>query len=262
MLPTKEKLENIKTRLLDAQKDLADAVALIKTLELPIFERETEYVSVYQKGDYAFLDGNIFSSDKGEISFNDYRQVTNEYLVPHSTAKRTKHSRGSYMVGALARFNNNHEWLSPRAKDAAKNLGLKAPCFNPYMNTVAQLVELFHITDECMSIIDGFLTNGVEQEEIIKPKTLTGTGVGAVEVPRGILFHEYTYKNGILTNANCIIPTGQNLQNIEDDMKKLVPEVLKTKSEAEITLLLEMLVRAYDPCISCSCHMLNVEFIK
>jgi sulfhydrogenase subunit alpha len=63
---------------------------------------------------------------------------------------------------------------------------------------------------------------------------------------------------GRIVKANCIIPTGQNLANIDDDMKKLVPEVVATKSKEEITMWLEMLVRAYDPCISCSVHMLDV----
>ena len=82
-----------------------------------------------------------------------------------------------------------------------------------------------------------------------------------MEVPRGILYHEYTYDSeGILVNANCVIPTGQNLENIELDMKKLVPEIIDKENEEEITKKLEMLVRAYDPCISCSTHLLDVEF--
>ncbi len=81
-------------------------------------------------------------------------------------------------------------------------------------------------------------------------------------MPRGILYHEYTYdRQGRIAKANCIIPTGQNLANIDDDMKKLVPEVIG-ESKDEITLKLEMLVRAYDPCISCSVHLLDVDFIE
>jgi coenzyme F420-reducing hydrogenase alpha subunit len=64
-----------------------------------------------------------------------------------------------------------------------------------------------------------------------------------------------------MEKANCIIPTAQNLQNIEDDMTAMVPTILD-KSQEEITLQLEMLVRAYDPCISCSCHLLDVEFVN
>jgi len=85
-------------------------------------------------------------------------------------------------------------------------------------------------------------------------------GVGAVEVPRGILFHNYeTDQDGVIEQANCIIPTNQNIANIEYDMLKLLPEILD-KTKEEITLRMEMLVRAYDPCISCSAHYLNVKF--
>jgi coenzyme F420-reducing hydrogenase alpha subunit len=79
-----------------------------------------------------------------------------------------------------------------------------------------------------------------------------------VEVPRGILFHEYTLDGqGNVTGANLIIPTGQNHQNIEDDMGALVPQIVDRPQE-EVRLTLEMLVRAYDPCISCSTHTLRV----
>ena len=81
-------------------------------------------------------------------------------------------------------------------------------------------------------------------------------------MPRGILYHEYEYdRSGNVVKANCVIPTGQNLANIDDDMKKLVPEIID-KPKPEIIKQLEMLVRAYDPCISCSVHLLNVEFIE
>jgi sulfhydrogenase subunit alpha len=78
-------------------------------------------------------------------------------------------------------------------------------------------------------------------------------------VPRGILFHEYAIEDGVIVGANCIIPTGQNLANIEADMRALVPTILD-KPQPEIAHALEMLVRAYDPCISCSTHLLQVKF--
>jgi coenzyme F420-reducing hydrogenase alpha subunit len=129
------------------------------------------------------------------------------------------------------------------------------------MNTVAQFIELVHIADDSIQAAEKLLNMNRELED--RSFTLkSGIGVGAVEVPRGILYHEYHYNDqGYMKEANCIIPTGQNLQNIEDDMKALVPTILD-KSQEEITLQLEMLVRAYDPCISCSAHLLNVEFVN
>jgi len=166
------------------------------------------------------------------------------------------------MVGALARWNNNYDKLDPKLKQIGLDLGLTTPCYNPYMNTVAQVVEVGHCVFEAIAIIDELLSDGLKDEKPNQTPTRFGTGIGSTEVPRGILYHEYTYDNqGRIVKANCIIPTGQNLENIDDDMVKLVPEII-TKSKEEITLHLEMLVRAYDPCISCSVHMVDVEFIE
>jgi len=86
-----------------------------------------------------------------------------------------------------------------------------------------------------------------------------GRGIGAVEAPRGTLFHDYTYdKNGVLTKVNCIIPTNQNHGNIQKDMEALAT-LLLNKSENEIRHTLEMLVRAYDPYVSCSTHALKLS---
>lgn len=259
-IPTKAILEDIIAKLKDAKNELKIGIKTLQSLKLPHFERETEYISLYKKGEYALQEGNIYSSDTGETSYKNYRQLTNEYLVDHSTAKRAKHNRDSFMVGALARFNNNHQWLSADAKQAAEDLGLNGPCHNSYMNTIAQFVELFHIADDSIDAAEQLLNMNLELED--RNFTLkAGTGIGAVEVPRGILYHEYTYDdNGYMKKANCIIPTGQNLENIENDFRVLLPTILD-KSPEEITLLLEMMVRAYDPCISCSSHILNVEFV-
>ena len=164
------------------------------------------------------------------------------------------------MVGALARVCNNFNQLSPRAKKAAKELGLTPPSYNPFMNNAAQLVESFHCTEDAIKIIDKLLSNGLKKEELKKPKKF-GTGVGIVEAPRGILFHEYTInKDGIVTDANCIIPTAQNLQMIEEDLKGFLPTILD-KPKDEIVKNIETLVRAYDPCISCSTHIMDLKFV-
>ena len=99
-------------------------------------------------------------------------------------------------------------------------------------------------------------------EEMKKFKVKAGRGVGAVEAPRGILFHDYTInENAIVEKANCVIPTNQNLANIDADFRKMIPEILN-KSKEEIVLQSEMLVRAYDPCISCSCHYIDITFLE
>jgi coenzyme F420-reducing hydrogenase alpha subunit len=262
-LPSQKELSGLREKLIkEGRPDAEFAVEVVASLaaKIPPFERETEYISVYNEKEYGLYDGKICSSDSGLYPVEDYLKVTNEFVVPHSSSKHARFNRSSYMVGALARFNNSHLLLCKKAKEAAGKLGLVAPCFNPYMNSVAQMVEVIHCIEEAINMLDRLLQEGIKEEKVDHKITRYGRGIAATEVPRGILFHDYTYnRQGQIEAANCIIPTGQNLANIDDDMKKLVPEIIE-ESKEDITLKLEMLVRAYDPCISCSVHLLDVKF--
>ncbi|MFO7618938.1 MAG: Ni/Fe hydrogenase subunit alpha [Thermoplasmata archaeon] len=260
--PSPIKLKEQRQKLLDAV-ETTNAVAeivLANAGALPNFVRETEFIALTSKDEYAIYDGVIGSTDAGTYPVKDYKKVVNEFVVPQSTAKYTKNKRESFMVGALARFNLNYDQLSPLAKEWAKRFGLKPVCHNPFMNNVAQLIEFVHSIEDSVAIIDDLLAGDYVDEPRPKVKVKAGTGVGSVDVPRGILFHEYTYdKNGICTKANCVIPTNQNHNNIQHDFEAFAPTLLG-KPEKQIELNLEMLVRAYDPCISCSTHFLKVDW--
>lgn len=259
--PQLDELTQLRVRLEAVREDVNDTVELLSGLTFPEFERDTEYLALYRPDEYTFIDGQLRSSDGGVWPASEYRQLTNEYVVPHSSAKHTRHLRESYMVGALARFNLNHSQLSPWAKEAAATLGLKPKCTNPYLNTVAQLVEIVHVVQASIETLDELLQRGIQHEAPVAPARLSGEGVGVCEVPRGVLFHRYVIDEGRITAADCVIPTGQNLANIEADMRALVPAILDRPRE-DVVLQLEMLVRAYDPCISCSTHLVDVKFLE
>ena len=263
-LPAEEDLAALRDRLVAARKDVATVVELAQSLapKIPDFSRETEFVSLAWDREYPWIDGDVRSSEGGVVPCRDYLDVVHEFMVPYSTAKRSKNSRTSYMVGALARYNNNHAQLSDGAKAAAGALGLKPVSHNPFMNNIAQIVETAHCVEDAIANIEELLDAGVREE----PPTVTpkaGRGVGVVDVPRGILFHDYTYDDkGVIREANLVIPTNQNHANIEDDMRAWAPSMVEgDMSQEQIAQNLEMLVRAYDPCISCSTHMLNVKFV-
>ncbi|HID57262.1 TPA: Ni/Fe hydrogenase subunit alpha [Candidatus Poribacteria bacterium] len=260
-LPTEEELLTIKRELVNMIADVEATVDLFAGLEFPHFERETEYISLRHSEEYAFSIGEvILSSDGDTTEIPNYRQKIKEFIVPHSTAKHARANRDSYMVGALARVNNNYDQLSPMAKRAAEKLSLKVPCYNPFMNSVAQIVEVAHCVEDGIQVVDRLLSEGIEEEDL-SVQVKAGTGVGAADVPRGMLIHEYTYdENGNILSANCVIPTNQNYANLELDMRAFLPQIID-KPKEEIRHLLEMLVRAYDPCISCSVHFLKVEFV-
>jgi len=264
-LPTEKEIIDLRDKMVrEARADAQFAVEVFASLagQIPQFNRETEYISLFNEHEYGLYDGQICSSDAGLVPVEKYLEVTNEFIVPHSSSKHARFNRSSYLVGALARFNNSHKLLHPTAKKIAAQLGLQAPNHNPYMNTVAQMVEVVHCIEDTITLMDQLLDKGIKPEKPNQEPTRYGRGVGATEVPRGILFHDYVYnRQGGIETANCIIPTGQNLANIDDDMKKLVPEIVG-ESKEQITKKLEMLVRAYDPCISCSVHLLDVKFVE
>ena len=267
-VPTEAELRELQDTLKSAVPDLVAICEVVLSVadKLPNFDRDTEYISLKQTDPptYTFYHGDITSNDcngDGPVHIRDWESVANEYVHPQSTAKWCKWHRDSYMVGALARFNNNAELLSPLGKKVAEMFGLKKGNINPFMNNVAQLVECAHVVETSIEMIDELLTKGLKNETVkVAPKA--GRGSGCVEAPRGILFHTYEFdKNGHCVGGNICIPTNQNHANIQKDFDAFVPQFMDQGEDA-LRQGMEMLVRAYDPCISCSTHMLNVEFVR
>ncbi len=273
-LPTEEQLRAIKSELEAIVPDLVTICEVVLSVadQLPNFTRETEYVSLTQThprymeslNAYSFYHGDITSTDcngDGPVPPSRWERVANEYVSPQSTAKWTKWHRDSYAACALARFNNQAEKISPLGKKVAGMFGLEKGCCNPYMNSVAQLAECAHVVETSLEFIDTLLSKGIEQETVnVTPRA--GRGHAAIEAPRGILFHSYEFdKNGECVWGNCCIPTNQNHANIQHDFEKLVPEFMDEGEDA-LRQKMEMLVRSYDPCVSCSTHYLDIEFIK
>ncbi len=255
MTPDKKELIRFKMRLQEAQDDLARTAELFRSFIIPDFIRETEFVSLRDDASYAFIGGNLASSDGVRRREHEYRAMTNEYIVEQSTSKWSRLSRESFAVGALARVNNNFDFLCHAARDVAGIFGLKPVNHNPYMNNIAQLVECVHVVAESITLIDE-LTGMVFEKprQPVMPKS--GVGVGAVEVPRGILYHCYEFDSeGRITNCDCVIPTSQNHGNIQHNLRALAEQyAARGMRDCDIELLAQMLVRSYDPCISCSVH--------
>ena len=258
--PSRESLVELYDRLVDLRHEMDATVDTFQDLHFPEFENETEYLALHTEGEYCLIDGEIISSDGGSWPVEEYLEVTNETVVHHSTAKHSRNQRRSYLVGALARFNTNFADLHPKARSAASALDLKPKCVNPYLNTVAQIVEMVHFVEEAIAILTRITREGLSVELPVVQKRPSGEGVGACEAPRGTLYHHYAIQDETISFANCITPTAQNLANIEADMRALVPQFCGQGKET-LSRHLEMLVRAYDPCISCSTHALEVRFI-
>ncbi len=258
-MPDRDRLLSLRDDLERSVADIEATAALFRTFDIPDFTRETEFVSLKGEGEYPFIGGRLVSTDGVEHAEDEYKQMTNEYVDRNNTSKWCKLSRESFAVGALARINNNHRLLRPEAAEVASAFGLEPVCHNPFMNNVAQLVECVHVTHDAVRLIDELVDAGVEGggAQIMAPvEPRAGEGVGAVEVPRGILYHHYEYDDdGRIVRADCVIPTTQNNANIHHDMWSLVKKyAVEGMTDEKLELLCSMLVRSYDPCISCSVH--------
>lgn len=255
MLPEMKELEQFSARLKEVTDDLLQTAELFRTFVIPEFSRETEFVSLGGSGEYPFIGGDLVSTDGVRNKEYEYKTMTNEYLVEQSTSKLSRLSRQSFAVGALARLNNNFNFLHPRAREIAISFGLKPVNHNPFMNNIAQLAECVHVVMESSDLIDGLIGSPwQEPRQAVIPRG--GHGVGAVEVPRGILYHAYEFEgDGRISHCDCVIPTSQNHANIQNDLQALVGRyAAQGAPDREIERIAQMLVRSYDPCISCSVH--------
>jgi sulfhydrogenase subunit alpha len=231
--------------------DALDTVKMVSELEYPDLKGDAEYVALTGGGEYAINEGTITSVSGIKAEINDYYSYFQEYEVSYSNAKRTiLKGRAPIMVGALSRLNIKFDMLHPEAKKAADIVGFKTLGENPFFNVVAQSLEVVHCVWKCMNLLQTLSP----RDSLIAVKPKEGVGAAMTEAPRGLLYHEYRVNRlGIIEGANIVTPTAYNFLGIEETLKKLVTENIDRPAE-EISLLCEMLVRAYDPCFSCSVH--------
>jgi len=250
-LPNSNKFESIFKRLSDAKKDAFKTVELFSNLEIPDFTRKCEHIAIFNNQEYAINEGRFKSTEGLNIDEMGYRDYIQEKQKSYSTALHSYViNRDSFMVGPLPRVNLNFKFLSDDARDAVKTSGVKFPNFNPFISHLARAIELINNIDECIEIIKRVPL----KEEKPSFNCKSGFGAAITEAPRGSLYHSYILdNNGVVKKADIVPPTAHNSYNIEKDLYKFVQNVIDSPLD-EITLKCEMLIRAYDPCISCSSH--------
>ena len=250
-LPSKNKLQVIKKRLKEAKQDAYDTVDLFSGLKIPDFKRKCEHMAISDTKEYAINEGKFKSTEGLDIDEMNYRDYIFEKQKYYSTALHSYlKKRDSFMVGPLPRVNINFNRLSSDAKDAAERSNVKFPNFNPFVSHLARAIELVHEIDECIEIIYRLPLKEERGDVVCKG----GFGAAITEAPRGSLYHSYNLdNNGIVKSADIVPPTAHNAYNVEKDLYEFIP-LVEDLSIDEIKLKCEMLIRAYDPCISCSAH--------
>jgi len=260
--PTKKALEEIKLKSHELVPDAVRAVELFASLEYPTYsEADMVFMSVNAPNkQYGFAGESILISNGKEVNVEDYKKLTSERVVSHSFAKRSMYQDKPFTVGANARLVNMGKRLDGQAADLFKEHYSDRWLKNPLMNNLAQAIEMVWSLEHMPELVDKITS--LENPPIEQPTREDGAGTGAVEAPRGTLYHHYEIKKGLIDVSDIITPTAQNLDDIERHMRLTAERMLaEEKGDDEIRLGLEMVARAYDPCISCATHLVTLKRI-
>jgi len=257
-VPRRERLLRLRPDLDEALRLARATVQIAVDLTPPDFEREPRLVALHDPHEYPMNQGRIASSDGLALAPQAWDEAFHEVQVPWSNALQSRGADGlPYLLGPAARVVLDHEQLHPLAREALAETGaLESIRRNPYRSIVARAIELVHATAEAIDIVDGYVQ---PDEPAVSWRTRPGRAAWATEAPRGLLFHRYEVgEDGLIAAATIVPPTAQNQAAIEADIATFAPRVLDLPMNVA-THRLEQLIRAYDPCISCATHFLDLS---
>jgi sulfhydrogenase subunit alpha len=257
--PSKEELLWIKSRAIQFMPFVLKTVSLFCELDYPDCpEESTLYACSNPPGKkYGIVGDEIILSTGKIIGKDDYKSLTNEFVVSHSYARRSRYNGKPYSVGALARVVNLGERLEGEAGKMYKKYFKPRWKTNPLFINAAQALETLYAFERIAKVVDEMLK--LPDPPLVKYTVKDGKGTGIVEAPRGLLIHSYEISKGLVSSADIITPTAQNAEDIERYCYIAAQKLLGAGKENQIRDRMDLVVRAYDPCFSCSVHMAEVK---
>lgn len=263
-IPAREELEALLIELKAAITLALETCELLLTFSPPV-ERTTEplfMALIPEDGTYGYFGSKVRSSAGFESDVENYKEYLAEQAVRHSHAKRSTGQGASLFVGAMARLNLFGDLLRGEASSLYKSSPMAKGDNNSIWNNLAQSIEVVHAVDECICSIEKILSDYSKAKPLEHTKVIArkGTATGAVECPRGTLYHHYKLDPvGTILVADMVTPSAQNTWRIEMDIKEAVIQS-KDVHSLQLRNNLETLVRAYDPCNTCATHMVSVFY--
>lgn len=197
------------------------------------------------KGGRSLFGDSLETSDGAVIKADNASSWCNECVTAVSTAKVSDFRDGRlYQVGPLARV-----MLSMPDKYASAFSDASI-----WWSTKARAVELEQGLEQASRIIQLLVDQQAVENAVHPIKVRSGNGVAVIEAPRGTLIHCYEFDEaGCCTHANVITPTAINQKSINAALHELIGK-LSGEPVEQIQRTAEMVVRCYDPCISCAVH--------
>jgi coenzyme F420-reducing hydrogenase alpha subunit len=241
------------------KRAIEDAVALTRVFggfDFPDYVWDYTSVSLRHPDEYAIHEGRIVSNRGLDIAVSEFADHFLEEHVEHSNALHGMTRDGeAYLVGPLARYNNNFSQLSDLAKETARDAGLGDVCGNPFQSIVVRMIEVVYACEEALRLAEAY-----EEPDAacVEAAPGPGEGHGCTEAPRGICHHRYRLDDeGRIVHATIVPPTSQNQKQIERDLLGVVEANLQLADE-DLQWRCEQTIRNYDPCISCATHFLKL----
>ncbi|MBX3248333.1 MAG: nickel-dependent hydrogenase large subunit [Myxococcales bacterium] len=256
--PSRRRLRELRDDLARSVDEARETVRWAATLDAPSFDVDYTFVSLSGERGYPLESGEtILVSGRAPVALDDWGDASPEMQVPHSTALHARLADGTaFLCGPMARLHHHAERLHPAAAEVMAEVGLERSVTNPYRSIVVRAVELVHAFAEALDLVEAY-----EEPEApyVDAAPRAAVGCGATEAPRGLLWHRYELDaEGLVRDARIVPPTSQNQARIEEDLVALAPTLLALPHE-EATHRCEQLIRAYDPCISCATHFLDLR---
>ncbi len=254
-LPKLDELKELRKTAEEMHYLTESLVKFCASLKRPDFSHDFDYVSLKSDQFYPINFGQIVSASGVNAPPEQYRDHFKEHQEPHSTALYSLVDGHNYLVGPLARFNNNFDVLDTETQQLAKSVGQNGKTQNMFDSIVIRALETFYACREVYRILEE-LTPPDEPYVSVVPKA--GVASHATEAPRGLIYHRYEIDDkGCVKNCTIIPPTSQNQARIEQDLKDSVQTYGLERSDEELKFFCEQVIRNYDPCISCSTHFLK-----
>lgn len=160
-------------------------------------------------------------------------------------------------MGPLSRVNNCFGHLPVPIHLLLQELNINFPTRNMYHSIIARAVEIYFCVLESIRIMEHYHIPE-KAHPVVEPRA--GRGFGCTEAPRGTLWQHFQFdEQGLVQAARIVPPTSQNQARIEEDLRISLVQYGLHQDETLLRTYSEMIIRNYDPCISCSTHFLTLK---
>jgi NAD-reducing hydrogenase large subunit len=231
---------------------------------------QTAYLGLAQKDGLAFYDGavQVVGADGRPLTTfnsNQYFDHVTEQVENWSYMKFPVLKSGErFRVGPLARVNIADKIPTPLASQELEwfRSRWQRPAHKSLYYHYARLIETIYAFERAKELLnDPSIT---QSDVFVQPEIKAGVGVGIVEAPRGTLVHRYELdQEGKSVKVDLLVATQHNNFGLNDALKETATRLITDGKPSENTLnKLEMIVRAYDPCLSCATHTLGDRDFK